>query len=124
VVVTNGVPATATITISTLGPFPTTKLRAPRTFYALWLAFPWLALFGAGINRNRGKRLTTLLLLTAVAGGLLLLPACGSSSHSNNPNGLTTPKNAYTFTLTAVDQNGASPSNTSSNEATVTLTVN
>jgi hypothetical protein len=123
VVITNGVPASATVTISTLGPFPKTKLRTPRTFYALWLAFPWLALFGAATNRTRGKKLMGLLFLTAVAGSLLLLPACGSSNHTNNPQGLSTPKNTYTFTLTAVDQNGASPSNTTTNEATVTLTV-
>jgi hypothetical protein len=123
VVVTAGVAATATITITTLGPFPTTKMWAPRLFYALWLALPGLALVGAGRAGKRRHRLMGLLFLMAIASGLLLMPACGSTNHTNNPNGETTPKNTYTFTLTGVDQNGASPSNTTTDAATVSVTV-
>jgi hypothetical protein len=120
----NGVPASATMTITTLGPTPTTTLRTPRIFYALWLAVPGLALVGAGGARSRRKRLVGLLLLTAVASGLLLMPACGSTNNTNNPTGLTTPSNTYTFTLTAADAKGIGPSNTTTSAATVTLQVN
>jgi hypothetical protein len=55
------------------------------------------------------------------------LPSCGSThAISNNSNGLVTPKNTYTVTLTGVDANGISPSNTTTTTtaATVSLTVN
>ena len=44
----------------------------------------------------------------AVASGLLFLPSCNSTNTAilNNPNGLVTPKNTYTVTLTGVDKNG------------------
>jgi len=45
--VTAGTPATATLTITTYGPTPTTSLRTPRMFYALWLLLPGLAFLGA-----------------------------------------------------------------------------
>jgi hypothetical protein len=129
--VTAGVPATATLTITTLGPIPTTQLRTPRIFYALWLLVPGLALLGAGRSGNRRRRLLGLLLLTAIASGLLLTPACGSTNNTNNPNGETTPNNTYTFTLTGADENGNGPGNTITctpgvicGAATVTLTVN
>jgi hypothetical protein len=55
-----------------------------------------------------------------LAGGVVLMPACGSSSTSV---GTVTPKQTYTFTLTGADENGAAPSNTTTNEATVSITV-
>ena len=121
--VTGGTAATATLTIITFGPLPTTKVRSPRIFYALWLAIPGLALAGAGARRSRRRKLMGLLLLTAVASGLLLMPACGSGNTTNNPTGQNTPTNTYTFTLTGADQNGVAPSNTSTSAATVTLAV-
>jgi hypothetical protein len=123
-------PATATLTITTLGPVPTTRLRTPRIFYAFWLLLPGLALAGVSRGRNR-KRLMGVLLLTAIASGLLLTPACGHTNNTNNPNGEITPNNTYTFTLTGADENGAGPGNTTNctpgvacGAATVTLTVN
>jgi hypothetical protein len=129
--VVSNTPATATLTITTLGPTPTTRLRNRRIFYALWLLLPGLALVGAGGSRDRRKRLMGVLLLIAVANGLLLMPACGSTNHTNNPNGEVTPNNTYTFTLTGADANGVPPSNSTTCQvgvacgaATVTLTVN
>jgi hypothetical protein len=129
--VSPGASATATLTITTLGPIPLTGLRNPRIFYALWLLFPGLAFVGVGATATRRKNLLGALLLLAVASGLLLMPACGSSTRTNSPNGEITPKNTYIFTLTAVDQNGAAPANASTcptgqtcNTVTVTLAVN
>ena len=64
-------PATATLTITTLGPKPTTRLSARRIFYALWLLVPGLALAGAAGPKDRSKKLMGLLLLVAVSIGLL-----------------------------------------------------
>jgi hypothetical protein len=128
--VTSG-PATATLTITTLGPTPTTRLRSPRIFYALWLLVPGLGLVAAGRSGNRSKRLMGLLLLMTIASSVLLMPACSHTNNTNNPNGETTPNNTYTFTLTGADENGNGPGNTitctpgvACGAATVTLTVN
>ena len=122
--VTSGVPATATLTITTLGPSPVTRLHNRRLFYALWLLVPGLGLVAVGATGARGKNLLGAFLLLAVAGGLLLMPACGSSATTNSPNGEITPNNTYTFTLTGADQSGAAPNNATSSAAAVTLAVN
>jgi hypothetical protein len=124
VLVTSGTPPTSILSIITLGPIPTTKLWTPRIFYALWLFMPGLGLVAMVSTGRRRTKIMGALLLVMLASELLLLPACGSSTRTNNSNGLVTPKNTYTFTLTGADENGASPSNTTTNEATVTLTVN
>ncbi len=132
--VTSG-PATATLTITTLGPTPVTRLRDRRVFFALWILVPGLALAGLGRSvgrkKNRTKTLMGMFLLTAVASGLLLMPACSSTNNTNNPNGEVTPNNTYTFTITGADENGASPGNSTTcttgvicGAASVTLTVN
>ncbi len=130
-VTANSAPQPSTLTITTLGPIPLTSLRDRRIFYALWLLVPGLALVGVGATGARGRKLLGAFLLMAVAGGLLLMPACGSNTKTNSPNGEITPKNTYTFTLTAVDQNGAAPANSTicptgqtCNTVTVTLAVN
>jgi hypothetical protein len=124
--VTSGAPATATMTITTLGPPGVTSLRHWRVFYALWFLIPGLALVGACTTGTRAKKLLWPLLLLAVAGALLLTPACNSTPVTNSLNGGITPKNTYTFTLTGADQTGAAPGNgpTSGSPATVTLAVN
>jgi hypothetical protein len=122
--VMGGAPATATLTITTLGPIPLAGLRNRQIFYALWLLVPGLAFLGVSATRTRGKNLLGILLLMAIAGGVLLMPACGSTTRTNSPNGEITPHNTYTFTLTGADQNGAAPSNTTTSPATVTLVVN
>jgi hypothetical protein len=124
VAVTNGVAATATMTITTLGPTPLTRLRNRQIFYALLLFVPGLAFVGFGKTGARGKSLLGVFLLVAIAGGLSLVPACGSSRTTNSPNGEITPNNTYTFTLTGADQTGAAPSNVTDSPATVTLVVN
>ena len=122
--VTGGAPATATLTITTFGPVPTTLLRTPRLFYALWLVIPGLALAGAARAGRRRKTLVALFFLLSLGSGVLLIPACSSSTVTNSPTGLTTPKNTYIFTLTGADENGAAPSNTTTAAATVSITVN
>jgi hypothetical protein len=125
--VTGGAPATATMTITTLGPTDVTSLHRRRIFYALWFLIPGLALVGAGATGTRARKLLLWpLLLVAVSGGLLLTPACNSTPITNSPSGEITPKNTYTFTLTGVDQTGAGPSNgpTSGSPVTVGLAVN
>jgi hypothetical protein len=132
VAVTSGsAPEPSTLTITTLGPNPTTQLRNRRIFYALWLLVPGLALVGVGATGTRRKTLLGALFLMCIAGGLLLMPACSSTNRTNSLNGEITPKNTYVFTLTGVDQNGASPANSTTcpvgqtcNLATVTLVVN
>lgn len=121
--VTAGAPATATLTITTYGPIPTTMLRTPRIFYALWLLLPGLVFMGAFGAKSCRRGPVGLLLLVGIAGSLLLTPACGSSTPTNSPTGQTTPKNTYTFTLTGADENGAGPSNASTAQATVSVTV-
>ena len=129
VAVTNGTAPTSVLTISTYGTAQNIGKRrtSPRILYAFWLALPALAFVGAGASRVRRKKLMGMLLLMAVAGGLLFLPSCSATkANSNNANGLVTPKNTYTFTLTGVDANGVAPSNSTSTtaQATVSLTVN
>jgi len=112
---------TAIITIITAG--PTTALRSPRIFYALWLLVPGLALAGVGSAAGRNRKVLGGMSLLTLVAGILLIPACGGSpTNSTTIPGTTgvTPKNTYTFTLTGVDQNGLAPSNTS---PTVNLTV-
>lgn len=127
VAVTNGAAPPSVLTISTYGT-TTGRLSAPHIFEVMWLAVPALALMGAGARGGRKKNVPGLFLLMLVCGALLLLPACSSSSTTTttSTSGLVTPKNTYTFTLTGVDQNGVSPSNTTSGTggATVSLTVN
>ncbi len=128
VAVSSGAPATATLTISTYGTLQNqAKRTTPRVFYALWFALPGLALAGIGAGGRHRKKLFGLLLLLVMATSILVLPSCGSTNPtSNNSNGLVTPKNTYTITLTGVDANGISPSNTTTTTtaATVSLTVN
>jgi hypothetical protein len=122
--VTGGTPATATLTITTYGPTPTTLLQTHRTFYAFWLLAPAFVFAGARRARGSGKRLLGFLSLAVLASLLLLIPACGSSTPTNSPTGATTPKNTYTFTLGGADENGAGPSNATTAAATVSVTVN
>jgi len=123
--VTSGVPATATLTITTFGPTTTGRLSSPRMFYALWLAVPGLVLVGASATGACRKKLMGWLLLLTVASGILFMPACNAVTTvnpPNGPNGEVTPNNTYTFTITGVDENGVSPSTTT--PTTVTLAVN
>jgi hypothetical protein len=122
--VTNGAPATATLTITSFGPASTTRLSSPRVFYALWLAVPGLALVGVRASGNHRRKLMGLLLLLTVAAGILLLPACNTTTIGTTAlNGQITPDNSYVFTLSAADQNGSGPSNVTTDAATVTIVV-
>jgi hypothetical protein len=133
VTVSNGIAPSAVLTVNTYGTgtSPVSKNSTPRILYGYGLGFalPALALLGAGTKGRLRRRLLGMFLLLTVAGTLLLLPSCGGATNNlNNSQGYVTPKNTYTITLTAVDQNGISPSNTSTTsstgQATVSLTVN
>jgi hypothetical protein len=118
--VTGGGTPTSVLTITTIGTLTTGKNGSPRMFYALWLGMPGFVLLGMAVGGKRRRTLPGLLLLMALGGSVLTLPSCSASSTTAN-NGLVTPKNTYTFTLTGVDVNGISPSNTN---PTVNLSVN
>ncbi len=97
----NGNTLTSTLTITTQGlAVPTGAVAHPRIFYALWLPLPMLALmgFGAASSRKGARKVWGVLGLFIVAGALMLTPACGNSTPTTNPNGVT-PNNTYTFTL-------------------------
>jgi hypothetical protein len=126
----NGVPASSTITISTFGPVTTGAVGHPREFPALWLPVPMLALVGLGaaVGGKQSRKAWGVLALFILSGALFLTPACGNNTTSSTttPNGVT-PNNSYTFTVTGVDANGVTSSNTGITtiaNPTVTLTVN
>jgi len=118
--VTGGPPQTSVLTITTTGPAPVTKLGSRRIFYALWLVLPGLGLVALSTSGIRRKSALSAILLLLLTGGVILMPACSSSSTAI---GNVTPKQTYTFTLTGADENGATPSNSTTNEATVSITV-
>ncbi len=125
--VTSNTTPTTVLTITTFGTATggITKLRTLRIFYGLWLAMPGLALMGACSRGRRRKNILGLLLLMAIASGVFFMPACGSSSNNGTraPNGDSTPNGSYMFTLSAVDETGAAPSNITTSPASVSLTV-
>jgi hypothetical protein len=117
----------STLTITTQGLLvPTSAVAHPPSFYALWLPLPMLALMGLGAasSRKGARKIWGVLALFVIAGALMLTPACGNSTTTTNPNGLT-PNNTYTFTLIGVDTNGVTSSNTgtTTTNPTVSLTV-
>jgi hypothetical protein len=127
VVPVNGVPVTATITISTFGPVTTGALVHPRGFYALWLPLPLLALtgMGAAVGGKRSRKAWGLLGLFVISGALFLMPACANTTTSTTtPNGIT-PANSYSFVVSGVDSDGVISSNggLTTTNPTVTLTV-
>jgi len=122
----NGVPSTATVTITSFG--TTTVMCAnahSRAFYALWLPLPMLALAGFGVGGKRSRKVWILLGLFVMSGIFLLMPACGNTVTTTcTPNGVT-PANSYSFTVTGVDDQGVISSNTGTTgpNPTVSLTV-
>jgi hypothetical protein len=126
-VMVNGTQTTSTITITTLGTTTTGAAAHTRLSYALWLPFPLMAILAAGVSGNKRARgaAVTLMLFTAVA-ALVIMPACGGSNSSTTTSSTgVTPNNTYSFTVTGVDSNGVSSSNTTSTSVpTVSLTVN
>lgn len=119
----------STLMILTQGPtVPTTAIAHARSFYALWLPLPMLALMGLGAASSRKgvRKVWGLLALFVVAGSLLLIPACANNTNTTrtkNPNGAT-PNNTYTFTVRGIDAQGNTASNTSGGATpSVTLTV-
>ena len=119
---------TSTITINTFGNTITGSAAHPRTFYALWVPFPMLALagLGAAMGGKRSRKAWGLLALLVITGALSMTPACGNATPNvSAPNGIT-PSNSYTFTVTGVDSQGNIAGNTvstTSGNPTVSLTV-
>ena len=121
--------ASSNITISIFGPIITTATSPLRTFYALWMPVPLLALVGLGaaVGGKRSRKAWGLLALFVMSGALFLMPACGNTgtTTTTTPNGITL-SNSYSFTVTGVDADGNIASNTDSTTGTnptVTLTV-
>jgi hypothetical protein len=121
VAITTSTAQTSTLTISTTGPHASAISRRS-IFYGLWLPLPGLSLIalGFGTAEKRRKRVLCISLLCAMAAGLVLLPACNTSSSSGTST-TGTPKNGYTFTISAADAHALTPSN---GTQTMSLTVN
>jgi hypothetical protein len=122
-----GVVTTTTLSINTVG--PTTKAAVPqrRVFYALCMPMLGLLTLASVVSRRRSRRIWGLLALVVLSGMLLLTPACGNKNTTTTTTTTTgvTPNNTYTFTLSGVDANGISSSNTGTTTSpTVSLTVN
>ncbi len=109
VTLTNSAPTSSTLTISTTGP-SATRLHRSTIFYALWLPLPALALIGGGLSTTSRlcKKLRGWLLLGMTVSGIIVTIGCGNSTSSSTTS---TPNNTYTFTVSAIDQNEAAPSN-------------
>jgi len=69
-----------------------------RSFYAIWLMIPGIALVGVGGNRRR-RRIFGILMLCTLFTLLLLVPACSSSKTQTPVSG--TPAGNYTITVTS-----------------------
>ncbi len=128
-VTVNGTLTSSTITINTIGTTTAGAAVRPIGVYALWMPFPLLAVLAVGIStkKNRARGIACTLMLFTIAAALLLMPACGSSSSTSTTTSSTgvTPNNTYSFTVTGVDANGVSSSNTTTTSVpTVSLTVN
>jgi hypothetical protein len=121
VTVTNNAAAGSTLTISTTGP-STTRLRRSTVFYALWLPLPALTLIGAGLSTTSRlwKKLLGWLLLGMMVSGIIVTVGCGGSTGTRST-ASSTPRNTYTFTISAIDQNKLAPSN---GTQSISLTVN
>jgi len=121
VVITTSTAQTSTLTISTTGPHAAAISRRS-VFYGLWLPLPGLALIALGFGKGEKlrNRVLGLLLLCAMAAGLVLLPACNTTTASGTST-TGTPKNGYSFTISATDAHTLAPSN---GTQTVSLTVN
>ena len=121
VAITTSAAQTSTLTISTTGPHAAATSRRS-VFYGFWLPLPGLALIALGFGKagKRRNRLLGLSLLCAMAAGLVLLPACNTTGSSGTST-TGTPKNGYTFTISAADTHALAPSN---GTQTVSLTVN
>jgi hypothetical protein len=127
-VTVTGSATTSTLTVNSYGPVITVSNAPPRTFYALWLPFPMLAVVGLGaaVGGKRSRKACGLLALFVVSGALFLMPACGNTTPNKTTLNGITPNNTYTFTVMGVDANGVVSSNTGSGTSTnpsVTLTV-
>ena len=106
--------STATLNIPTTArPITPTASLLSRHFYALWMAIPFMAVFGIGGDRRRRKIFGIFMLCTVFA-LLFLLPACSHSTTQTPVSG--TPAGTYTITVTA-------SSGTDSKSQTITLSV-
>jgi hypothetical protein len=120
--VLNGTSITSTLTIRTYGPTITGAVAHPRSFYALWMPVPMLALVGLGaaVGGKRSRKAWGWLGLFVIGGALFLMPACGNTTPTTSALNGVTPNNTYSFTVVGVDADGVVSSNTAS---AVTLTV-
>jgi len=98
-------PGSSTLNITTTArPIIPNASLLTRHFYAVWLAFPGLAVLGVGVGGKRRRRriLGTFMgvfIYCALFGLLLLLPACGSKNTQAPVSG--TPAGQYAITVSA-----------------------
>ena len=118
----DGTAITSTLTISTNGPTITGAVAHPRSFYALWMPVPMLALVGLGaaVGGKGSRKAWGWLGLFVIGGTVFLMPACGNTTPTTSALKGVTPNNTYSFTVVGVDADGVVSSNTAS---AVTLTV-
>jgi hypothetical protein len=118
----DGTAITSTLTISTNGPTITGAVAHPRSFYALWMPVPMLALVGLGaaVGGKGSRKAWGWLALFVIGGTVFLMPACGNTTPTTSALKGVTPNNTYSFTVVGVDADGVVSSNTAS---AVTLTV-
>ena len=96
----NGAQSTTLRLTTTAQPVPTASAGWRRSFYALWLMFPGMALLGWRVGgKGKKARLLGLLMLSLFFALILLQPACSSTKTPVPVSG--TPSGVYPMTVTA-----------------------
>ncbi len=129
--ITNGAPATATLTFTTTGPSPmlvrtassgdrsalspSDRSSVANVLYGvIWMPVSGLAVIGftlSGRSATRKRGLSTLLMLWLLISGMVLLPSCGSGSGGSTPPGCSSAPS----TPTALGASGTSSTGTTLN---------
>ena len=116
----NGTPATATLTVSTIGPTAALRPASNRPsglWHGMWLPVAGLAFVGfGGVSKNR-KKLFGLAIFIMLLCGTLFLVACGGGNSSSTGGRTGTPAGTYTVTVTGT------AGSTTVNAHSLTLTV-
>ncbi len=103
-------PVDIALTITTAS--ATAALDHPRTFYAMWLPFSGMGMFGLVLIGTRNKNRTRLatFAIASLTILLFLLSGCGGGSQQVSPRG--TPAGSFSVTATATSGTGVTHSST------------